>query len=193
MTTLASADTPSTAVSGLVLAGGQGRRVGGRDKGLLEVDGVPMAAVVADRLRRHCSTILISANRHLDDYARIADRVVVDRRPGFLGPLAGVEAALAVVQSPWLLLTPCDMPEVPDACYRDLLAAAAGADGFSLIVVDDGSRVQPLLALIHRRLQADLTRYLDSGGRSAYGWLDVTPHQAVRHPVADGLRNRNEA
>lgn len=179
-------------VTGLVLAGGRGRRVGGEDKGLLEIDGRPMASWVIDNLRRHCRTVLVSANRHTERYALLADGVIEDRRSGFFGPLAGLEAALEVMETPWLLLTPCDMPAVPDALYGELLSARDTGAGPRLLVADDGTRVQPLLCAVHRELLPDLAHYLDEGGRAVYGWLDVIPHERVRHQVAGGLRNRNE-
>jgi molybdenum cofactor guanylyltransferase len=182
----------AAAVSGVVLAGGRGCRVGGADKGLLELDGRPLAAHVADNLRAHCATIIVSANRHLEQYAAVGDLVVGDRRPGFQGPLAGLEAALAAAATPWLLVTPCDMPAVPTGLYRDLLTACGTRTEAQLVVADDGTRVQPLVCAVRRSVLAGLSRYLDEGGRAVFGWLDATPHVRVIHAVAGGLRNQNE-
>lgn len=178
-------------VTGIVLAGGRGRRVGGADKGLLVVEDRPLATQVAANLRDHCSRVVVSANRNTARYARFADVVVPDRREGFQGPLAGLEAAMMAATTPWLLVTPCDMPEVPAALYRDLLVALAGDSGMQLVVADDGERVQPLVCALRRTALPALSRHLDEGGRAVHGWLDVTPHIRVAQVVPGGLGNLN--
>lgn len=178
-------------VTGVVLAGGQGRRVGGADKGLLEVGGRPLAEQVVANLRAHCASVLVSANRNAERYGQFADDVVADARAGFLGPLAGLEAAMQAVSTPLLLVSPCDMPDVPAALYRGLLAELMADPSVQLTVADDGERVQPLVCAVRRSSLAELSRYLDGGGRAAYGWLDVTPHVRVAHELPGGLRNWN--
>lgn len=178
-------------VTGVVLAGGEGRRVGGADKGLLELDGRTLAEQVAANLRGHCARVLVSANRNADRYRLFADAVVADLRTGLQGPLAGLEAAMTVATTPMLLVTPCDMPHVPAALYRDLLAALTGKPGAALVVADDGERVQPLVCALRRSALPELSCFLDAGGRAAYGWLDAMPHVRVAHAVPGGLSNRN--
>ena len=90
--------------TGLVLAGGAGRRVGGADKGLLPWHGRPLVEQVVQKLRGEVATLLISCNRNQDYYASLADRIVADQRPGFAGPLAGIEAAIPVLDSEFLLI-----------------------------------------------------------------------------------------
>ena len=105
---------------GIVLAGGEGRRVGGRDKGLLTLRGTPVVERVLSVLRSQCGEVLIVANRHQDDYARFA-RVIGDETPGHAGPLAGIVAALALLEREpqrfegfdWLLTAPVDCPDPP--------------------------------------------------------------------------------
>ena len=89
--------------TGLILAGGAGRRVGGRDKGLLTWRGAPMAAQVAQRLRPQVARLLISCNRNTDYYATLADATVADSRRDFQGPLAGIEAATNIGLTPLYL------------------------------------------------------------------------------------------
>jgi molybdenum cofactor guanylyltransferase len=140
---------------GVILAGGAGTRVGGADKGLLTVHGVPVVEHVAAALRPQCDDILIVANRNLPDYARIA-RVVGDEITGHAGPLAGIAAALGLTLGSggeslggcrWLLTVPVDCPDFPhDLCER--LRGAFDADPrLSCAYARDERRVQPLFAL----------------------------------------------
>lgn len=98
-------------VAAVILAGGQGRRMGGADKGLLDYRGRPLVEWVLDALAPQVAEILISANRNLDRYARYGRRVLPDALPDFPGPLAGVLAALDAVDTEWLLAVPCDTPD----------------------------------------------------------------------------------
>ena len=140
---------------GVILAGGAGTRVGGADKGLLTVHGVPVVERVAAALRPQCDDILIVANRHRSDYACVA-RVIGDEIPGHAGPLAGIAAALALVVTSgeeafgdchWLLTVPVDCPDFPsDLCER--LHEAFDADPrLPCAYVRDERRLQPLFAL----------------------------------------------
>ena len=94
--------TPET-ITGLVLAGGLGRRMGRIDKGLALLDGQPMVTRVLERFRPQVGPLIINANQNLDDYARFGLPVVCDRVEGFAGPLAGLEAGLAACTTPYLV------------------------------------------------------------------------------------------
>ena len=140
-------------VTAAILAGGEGRRVGGADKGLLPLDGSPLVARVLAALRGQAGTIVICAHRHADRYARFAP-VITDATPEFRGPLAGIAAALGNCKSEWLLTVPVDCPQPP----RDLaerLYDAALAENRETAAVFDGTRVQPLFALYRRTLAAN--------------------------------------
>ena len=115
-----------TGVTGIVLCGGRGRRLQGADKPLMHWRGEALAAQVVRRLRPQVAGMLISANRNLDAYRRLAP-VVADALPGHQGPLAGIAAALERCATPWAAVCPGDAPLIP----RDLvqrLAATIGAD-----------------------------------------------------------------
>jgi molybdopterin-guanine dinucleotide biosynthesis protein A len=157
--------------TGLVLAGGAGRRVGGADKGLLCWEGEPLAAQVVQRLRGEVTTVLISCNRNQAYYATLADRIVADQRPGFAGPLAGIEAAVAVLDSEFLLISPCDAPRLPRDLGARLLAALnkAGADT-DISYAHDGERGHYLCAMLRTRILDSLTPELDSGTRAVRDW-----------------------
>lgn len=164
-------------ITGLVLAGGQARRMGGLDKGLLGVAGRPMIEYVLAGLRPQVGPLLINANRNLERYATYGHRVVPDTRVGFLGPLAGVLSALAVLETDYLLTAPCDSPLVaPDLAER--LHAALVAQEADIAVAHDGQRPQPTFLLLRRGLAGDLAAFLDSGGRKIDRWFE-------RHRLAE--------
>jgi molybdenum cofactor guanylyltransferase len=141
------------AITAAILAGGEGRRVGGGDKGLLPLSGRPLIAHVIAALRGQAGSIVICANRNADRYAQFAP-VIADGEVGFRGPLAGIAAALRVCKSEWLLTVPVDCPRPP----RDLamrLHDAALAEHRDVAAVFDGTRAQPLFALYRRTLAAN--------------------------------------
>ncbi len=128
-----------------ILAGGQGTRVGGQDKGLMDLAGEPLISRVRERLRAQAGALLICANRNADQYAQYGT-VVTDTTPGFHGPLAGIAAALAACRSRWLLTVPVDSPRPPSDLSRRLHAAAvSGRTGAA--VAHTGARREPLFAL----------------------------------------------
>lgn len=141
------------AITAAILAGGEGRRVGGEDKGLLPLSGRPLIAHVVAALRGQAGSILICANRNADRYAQFGP-VIADGGSEFRGPLAGIAAALRACNSEWLLTIPVDCPRPP----RDLavrLIDAALAENRDVATVFDGTRVQPLFALYRRTLSAN--------------------------------------
>lgn len=123
-----------------ILAGGQGSRLGGRDKAWLERDGVPLVLALVEPLAAAFDAVLVSANRHEERYLAHGLRVVHDRVPD-AGPLAGLEALAAACRTPWLLTLPVDLLHVPPMLVDALGASAAG----SWLQDDDGA--QPLVAL----------------------------------------------
>lgn len=164
--------------TGLVLAGGAGRRVGGADKGRLCWRGKPLVERIVQGLRGEVDTLLISCNRNQEYYAGLADGIVTDQRPGFAGPLAGIEAAMAVLDSEFLLISPCDTPDLPRDIGARLLGALTGAGtDTDISYAHDGNRDQYLCALLRTRILGSLTRELDSGTRAVRDWY--RQHQCV--------------
>jgi molybdenum cofactor guanylyltransferase len=137
-------------VTAAILAGGEGARVGGQDKGLLPLAGEELIARISSAMRAQAGTLLICANRHEEAYAAFG-AVVADALPGYAGPLAGVAAALATCTTPWLLTVPVDCPQPPSELGSRLRAAAIAA-GTSLAVAHDGTRTQPLFAIYRREM-----------------------------------------
>lgn len=152
-------------VTGLILAGGQGSRMGGRDKGLVEYQGKPLIDHVLGCIAPQVDEVLISANRNPEEYARRGYAVVADSLPDFQGPLAGVLEGLKAAHHDWVLTVPCDMPHLPP----DLLARLmAGRRACSLVIAQDGVRTHPAVMLIRRSLVSDLVAYLQGGQRAVH-------------------------
>ena len=156
-------------LSGLILAGGQGSRMGGRDKGLVSYRGRPLVDHVIECLAPQVDELLISANRNLDDYARRGYPVIPDTLPDFQGPLAGLLAGLQAAKHEWVLTVPCDMPHLPNDLAARLLAAAQGKP---IAVATDDTRSHPAVMLIHTSLVDQLATYLQSGKRSIHGFQE---------------------
>ncbi|WP_374348193.1 molybdenum cofactor guanylyltransferase MobA [Chitinimonas sp.] len=176
----------------VILAGGQGRRMDGRDKGLVSWQGLPLVEHALARLRaqtRPPARILISANRHQDRYAAFGCTVVADLRSGFHGPLAGMEAALATCNADWLLCIPCDMPQLPTELAEWLFQPVVLGAAASLAHSADGQ--QPVCCLLQRAQLASLSAFLDAGRRRVSAWLDQIGAAAVHFPAQAGFANFN--
>ncbi|MGE5240197.1 MAG: molybdenum cofactor guanylyltransferase MobA [Bacteroidota bacterium] len=163
-------DIPQTEITGIILAGGRGSRMGGVDKGLVPLRGEPMITHVAARLKPQVGTLLINANRNLDAYAHLGFPVVPDRFSGFLGPLAGIASGLLTATTPYVVTAPCDSPLLPlDLVAR--LARALAAEQAGIAVAHDGERAHPVFLLVRRELGADLLDFLGAGGRKIDQWF----------------------
>ena len=158
-------------VTGLVLAGGQARRMGGEDKGLIELAHRPLLAWVLDCFVSQVDEVLISANRNHSRYAAFGHRVIADQASGFLGPLAGLAAGLAASRTPWLVMVPCDSPFLPHDLVARFLDVALSHDT-PLVCAHDGSRLQPVFSLVHATLLSDLSEYLAAGERKIDQWFE---------------------
>ncbi len=173
---------PVEAITGVILAGGLGRRMGGVNKGLQPMGAQPMVGHVIERLRPQVGTLMINANQDLAAYARFSYPVVSDVIEGFAGPLAGLHAALSVSQTPWVVTVPCDSPCLPlDLVFR--LQAALTASPMSrtpcLAVARTGDQVHPVFCLCHRDALPGLTHFLVSGERKFGRWCATLPHLEV--------------
>lgn len=162
-------------VTGLILAGGRGSRLGGVDKGLLALDGRPLVERIADRLRPQVGRLLLNANRSLDAYRALGFEVIVDPTPegvdAFAGPLAGMLAGLETIGAGWLACVPCDSPFVPADYVDRMLAAARGANA-GVAMASCGGR-QPVFALLRAGLAGDLRRSLQAGERKIDRWFSA--------------------
>jgi molybdopterin-guanine dinucleotide biosynthesis protein A len=176
-------------VSGIVLAGGQGRRMGGVDKGLQLLHGRPMVAAVLERLAPQVDDILINANQNLDAYAKFGHRVVPDAIGGFAGPLAGLHAGLGEVRQPLALTVPCDSPFLPLDLFSRLNSGLGDND---LAVAKTGDQPHPVFALVRTSVRANLEEFLAKGGRKIDAWYaSLRVVEVPFDDVADAFRNIN--
>ncbi len=158
-------------ITGVILAGGLGRRMGGVDKGLQLLAGKPLVRHVAERLAPQVGKLLINANRSQADYATLGYPVVADSIPDFAGPLAGLHAGLAVADTSWVLTAPCDSPHLPlDLAERLLAGAVATGSGLAIARAED--RVHPVFCLCRRDLRGELEAFLHGGGRRVKQWCE---------------------
>lgn len=175
-------DFDPTAVTGIILAGGRARRMGGIDKGLISLCGRPMVAHVLDSLANQASAIIINANRNRPAYAALGHPVVADRSGDYSGPLAGMSSGLHSAATPLCVTLPCDAPRLGADVARRLHAALA-ASGAAIAVADDGERLHPVVNIMATRLAASIDAYLESGERKIDRWFDQ--HHWVRADFSD--------
>ena len=178
-------------ISGLLLAGGQGSRLGGRDKGLMCWQGKPVAAHLAALLKQWTREVLISCNRNHEAYQQWADRLVGDDAPGYPGPLAGMLAGLRQCQGTHLLVLPCDMPHIDHTLLEHLLVRAREQPHIPCLV-RAGEQWQPLVCVIPQALLPELQSAWETGQRSPLRWLAGQPHAVLQlAPEDPRLHNAN--
>ena len=180
-------------VTGIVLAGGMGRRMGGVDKGLVELDGKPMVAHVLARLSPQVGSLLINANQNPNRYAAFGHSVVADAVGGFAGPLAGLHAGMSSATTPFVVTVPCDSPFLPE----DLVARLGEGivrDDAQLAVAKTLDQPHPVFALVRRDVLPHLASFLEGGGRKIDAWYATL--RVVEVPFDDeeaAFRNINTA
>ncbi len=174
--------TPPPPITGLILAGGMGSRMGGLDKGLLEWQGRPLVEHLLLALRPQVTTVLINANRNLERYQAYGLPVVSDALAGFQGPLAGLVAGMEAATTPYILTIPCDAPRIASDMAERLWQALQAAPA-ELAVAHDGERLQPVHALIPVRLLPSLRAFLAQGDRKLVLWY--TQHRMATADFSD--------
>jgi len=158
-------------ITGLVLAGGQGRRMGGVDKGLVRLRGRPMVSWVIERCSPQVGELFINANQNLERYREFGYPVVSDEIRDFAGPLAGLHAGMKAAHHPFVLMVPCDSPFLPlDLAER--LYGALNAQPSDLAMAKAGAQSHQVFALARTALLPQLTGFLEGGGRTVYAWYD---------------------
>lgn len=169
-------------ITAVILAGGQGRRMGGQDKGLLEFEGRPLIETLVAALRQQLSTIVINANRNIESYRDYGLPVISDRLEDYQGPLAGFASVMRQVDSEFILTLPCDGPWLADD-YVARFIESQRSSGAPICVAFDGERLQPVHALIRRDLCDSLEHYLQSGERKIDRWYAM--HDFVKTDFSD--------
>jgi molybdopterin-guanine dinucleotide biosynthesis protein A len=176
-------------VTGLVLAGGQGRRMGGVDKGLQLLRGKPMAQWVIERLAPQVDEVLINCNQNLEAYARFGHRVVPDEITGFAGPLAGLHAGLKAATHPLVVTVPCDSPFLPLDLVTRLKDSLREQD---LAVAKTGDQPHPVFSLVRKDVLDNLEQFLIGGGRKIDAWYaSLRTIEVSFDDDADAFRNIN--
>jgi molybdopterin-guanine dinucleotide biosynthesis protein A len=156
-------------ITGLILAGGRGSRMGSVDKGLALFKGKPMVAHVLARLAPQVDEILINANRSENEYASFGHRVIPDAIDGFAGPLAGLHIGMTHATHPLVATAPCDSPFLPlDLIAR--LGTAMQKENADLAVAKTFDQPHPVFCLVKASLARHLEAFLQSGQRKIDKW-----------------------
>jgi molybdopterin-guanine dinucleotide biosynthesis protein A len=171
-------------VTGLILAGGRGSRMGGVDKGLQNFRGMPLALHTLMRLAPQVGEVMINANRNLGAYEAFGVPVWPDALADYAGPLAGFLTGLEHCETPYLVTVPCDTPLFPHDLVRRL-GEALERDHADIAMAsareDDGrTRTQPVFCLLRRDLLESLVRFTHEGGRKIDAW--TATHKTVIVP-----------
>jgi molybdopterin-guanine dinucleotide biosynthesis protein A len=160
---------PPPSITGVILAGGRGSRMGSVDKGLKLLRGKPMVRWVAERFAPQVSEVLVNANQNIDKYQLLGYRVIPDEIGGFAGPLAGLHRGLTEASHELVATSPCDSPFLPlDLIAR--LRAAMEKGGAELTVAKTGDQPHPVFCLCRKAVLPGLTEFLASGGRKIDAW-----------------------
>jgi molybdopterin-guanine dinucleotide biosynthesis protein A len=160
-----------TKVTGVILAGGQARRMNNQDKGLVNFKGRPMISYAIAAMMPVVNQLIINANRNRERYQQFGLPVVADQTDTFDGPLAGVLTAMIYADADVLVVMPCDSPLVTAEHLRKLLSTRA-EQGVDVAVAFDGERLHPVFMAIRTTLKTSLEAYLTSGQRKLDLWLE---------------------
>lgn len=163
-------------ITGLILAGGRGSRMGHADKGLQLFDGKPLIEHVIQRFSPQVGATILNANRNLEAYQRLGLPVWSDELSGFAGPLAGLQTGLRHCTTPYLATVPCDTPFLPENLVARLSESLVAADADVAIAVSgtgEHRRTQPVFSLMKASLLPHLNAYLDAGNRKVQAWHDL--------------------
>lgn len=169
-------------IDAVILAGGMARRMGGDDKGLVELNDKTMIEHTIDRIKPQVKEILINANRNQTRYAEFGFKVISDEHSGFLGPLAGMITAMGQTKADYLLVVPCDCPLLPLDLVPRMLAAIKTEDA-EIAVASDGEYEQPVVLLLKPSLRDSMKAFLEAGERKVDFWY--AKHHFVVESFAD--------
>ncbi|MFT6051291.1 MAG: molybdenum cofactor guanylyltransferase [Halioglobus sp.] len=182
-------------VSCLILAGGAGTRTGGQDKGLIQWRDKPLIAQVAQAMKKQSGSLLVSCNRNIAQYQALGFRTVTDVTESYRGPLAGIQAARAHIDTRYVVVVACDMPLIPNDLVSRLLRPfnIKGEPRPSITFAHDGNREQYLCAVLHRECLDDVSTYLQSGQGAVKHWYRRHLHAVVDFSDQPGaFRNFND-
>jgi molybdopterin-guanine dinucleotide biosynthesis protein A len=162
-------------ITGLILAGGQGSRMGGVDKGWVNYQGAPLIQHAISALAPQVTELCISANRELARYQQLGYIVVEDIIKDFAGPLAGIHAGLAQASTDWVATIPVDSPHISQDLVAKLVACQQQTEA-EVIFASDGEFPQPVFLLLQKSLLASLATQLNSGDGKIMRWVKQQKH-----------------
>lgn len=165
-------------VTGVILAGGLGRRMGGADKGLQRLDGKPLVSWVLERLSPQVGEVLINANRNIARYSSLGSRVIPDLDGQQAGPLAGLQRGLMEASGELVVTVPCDSPCFPMDLVQRLCVPLRDRN-VDLAVVRTANRTQPVFCITRKALLPQLTAFIENGGRKVEAWFTTLRTAAV--------------
>ena len=183
-------------ITGIILAGGAGRRMGGIDKGWVKLNGKALISHMLERLVPQVGCIVISANRQLERYQALGYSVVADNPNStdkeFQGPIAGILSALRVINTPYAVIVPVDAPILPTQLVQKLIEDSQKQHN-KLVLIDDGERTHPLFSLYHHSLLEDLEQYYQNGNRKLITWCFQQSPRIIKVPeFKNSLINVND-
>ncbi|MDH5445216.1 MAG: molybdenum cofactor guanylyltransferase [Gammaproteobacteria bacterium] len=161
---------PDMHVTGLILAGGKAKRLGGEDKGLIQLGQRHLIEHVIDRLQPQTTSVLINANRNQETYRGFGYPVIADGVPDFAGPLAGILAGLQHMTTEWLVVVPCDNPALPNKLVMSL-AEVTNQQQCLLTVANCQGNIQPVFCLLHKSLADSISDFLAKDQHRVQDWL----------------------
>jgi len=181
-------------ITGMVLAGGRGSRMGGVDKGLQAFRGMPLAMHALFRLQAQVGETMLNANRNLAAYESMGVPVWPDALPDYPGPLAGFLAGLERCETPYLVVVPCDTPLFPEDLVERLAAAFADeATEIAVAATREGGELQaqPVFCMMRTAVMESLVRFVQSGQRKIDRWTALHATRLVEFEDADAFANAN--
>lgn len=178
-------------ITAVILAGGQGRRMGGVDKGLQKFANAPLALHALLRISGQVGHVMINANRNLAVYESFGVPIVLDQQPDYAGPLAGMHAALIETHMPYLVTVPCDVPYFPTDLVAKLAEPFAKNPELMLSMASTLGRTQPVFCMMSNLVLPSLEEFLRKGGRKIDIWSAELPHEIVEFPDESAFHNVN--
>ena len=158
-------------ITGVILAGGRARRMGGADKGLVLFNGKPLIEYVIDALEPQVGCLLINANRNHEKYRSYEFDVISDELKDYCGPLAGMACVLNKIHTPYLVTAPCDTPFITDNLVKNLSSSIVH-ENTEISVAHNGERLQPVFCMMKKTLITSINEYLQNGGRKIDQWFE---------------------
>lgn len=173
-------------VSCIILAGGEGKRLGSVDKGLVKYKSTPLIEHVLSSIKPQVDEIIISANRNIDTYEKYGYKVISDNSDDYRGPLAGIVASLPYCKNEWVLIVPCDMPFLPGNIVEKL-----SDETEKCISIAESNKKMQLVFLMHIKLQASIQQSLDNNQLRLMQWVKSLQPAIISFTEDDVFKNFN--